>query len=40
MAAYKSAPHTFTKDGVFYLVRRIPLELQRHYTSKKIAYSL
>lgn len=40
MAAYKSAPHTFTKDGVFYFVRRIPLELQRHYTSKKISYSL
>jgi len=40
MTAYKSAPYTFTKAGVFYIVRRIPLELQRHYTSKKIAYSL
>lgn len=40
MAAYKSAPHTFTKDGVFYFVRRVPAELQKHYTSQKIAYSL
>lgn len=40
MAAYKSAPHTFIKDGVFYFVRRIPVDLQKHYTSRKIAYSL
>jgi len=40
VTVYKSAPHTFTKDGVFYFVRRIPVELQKHYTSHKIAYSL
>ncbi|MBF5078584.1 MULTISPECIES: DUF6538 domain-containing protein [Paracoccus] len=40
MAVYKLAPHTFIKEGVFYFVRRIPVELQKHYTSNKIAYSL
>lgn len=40
MSANKSAPHTFTKDGVFYFVRRVPVELRRHYTSNRIAYSL
>ncbi len=40
MSANKSAPHTFTKDGVFYFCRRVPVELRRHYTSDRIAYSL
>ncbi len=38
--AYKTAPHTFVKQGVFYFMRRVPLELRRHYTSPKISYSL
>lgn len=35
-----SAHHTFTKNGVYYFVRRIPVELRRHYTSPKISFSL
>ncbi len=38
--AYKTAPHTFVKQGVFYFIRRVPLELRRHYTASKISYSL
>ena len=38
--AYKTAQHTFVKDGIFYFVRRVPLELRRHYSSPKISYSL
>ncbi|WOI56839.1 DUF6538 domain-containing protein [Palleronia sp. LCG004] len=35
-----SASHTFTKDGVYYFVRRVPTALRRHYTSSRISYSL
>ncbi len=35
-----SASHTFTKDGVYYFVRRVPVALRRHYTSSRISYSL
>ncbi|SLN71138.1 site-specific tyrosine recombinase XerC [Roseovarius gaetbuli] len=35
-----SPTFTFVKDGVFYFSRRIPKELQPHYTSPRIAYSL
>ncbi|WP_369385340.1 DUF6538 domain-containing protein, partial [Limimaricola cinnabarinus] len=35
-----SAPYTFLKEGVFYFCRRVPIDLRRHYTSPKIAYSL
>ena len=38
--AYKTAPHTFVIQGVFYFIRRVPLELRRHYTSSKISHSL
>lgn len=40
MSEYISAPHTFTKDGIFYFRRRVPVELRRHYSSPKISYSL
>lgn len=40
MTANKSAAHTFVKQGVYYFVRRVPLELRRHYTSPRISYSL
>lgn len=40
MAENKSVPHSFTKDGVYYFVRRIPSDLRHHYTSPKISYSL
>lgn len=40
MAEYNAAAHTFVKEGIFYFSRRIPKDLQHHYTSSKIAYSL
>lgn len=40
MAEYKTAPHSFVKDGVFYFNRRIPKDIQHQYTSRKISYSL
>lgn len=40
MPDHISAPYTFLKEGVFYFRRRVPVELSRHYTSPKIAYSL
>ncbi|WP_092813494.1 DUF6538 domain-containing protein [Roseivivax marinus] len=40
MSEYKSAPHLFQKDGIFYFVRRVPRDLRGHYSSGKISYSL
>lgn len=40
MAENKVAAFSFVKDGVFYFSRRIPKDLQHHYTSRKISYSL
>jgi hypothetical protein len=40
MAKYKAAPHSFVKDGVYYFCRRVPNDLQHHYTSPRISYSL
>lgn len=40
MAENKTAPHSFVKDGVFYFLRRVPKDLQHHYTSSKISFSL
>ena len=40
MAKNKAAPHSFVKDGVYYFCRRVPNDLQHHYTSPKISYSL
>ena len=40
MVENKTAPHSFVKDGVYYFVRRVPKDLQRHYTSPKISFSL
>lgn len=40
MLAYKSAPFTFRKDGIFYFARRVPSDLLHYYSSDKISYSL
>lgn len=40
MAENREAPHTFTKQGVYYFCRRVPKDLQQHYKSPKISYSL
>ncbi|SNR59671.1 DUF6538 domain-containing protein [Puniceibacterium sediminis] len=40
MSETNSPTFTFVKDGVFYFSRRIPSELQSHYTAPRIAYWL
>jgi hypothetical protein len=40
MAYDKSVPFSFTKNGIYYFERRVPSDLQKHYSSKKITYSL
>ena len=40
MPEYKNPTHTFVKQGVYYFSRRVPNELNQHYTSKKICHSL
>lgn len=40
MAENKSVPHSFTRDGVYYFIRRVPSDLRHYYTSSKISYSL
>ena len=38
--AYKRASYFFNKNGIFHFSRRVPLELQHHYKSSKISFSL
>ncbi len=40
MAYDKSVPFSFTKNGIYYFERRVPSDLQKHYDTRKIAYSL
>ena len=40
MAEYKTAPHSFVKDWVYYFSRRVPNDLRHHYTSPMMSYSL
>lgn len=40
MAEYISCPHFFRKDGIWYFSRRVPRDLQGHYVSGRISYSL
>ncbi|WP_343044363.1 DUF6538 domain-containing protein [Roseobacter ponti] len=40
MLENNSCPFTFVKRGFFYFTRRVPSDLRRHYTSKKISFSL
>lgn len=40
MLETKSAEFTFVKNGIFYFSRRVPRDLQDHYLSPRIAYSL
>jgi len=37
---YFSFKHVFEKEGIYYFTRRIPVDLRKHYSSAKIAYSL
>src|SRR6056297_2823211 len=40
MSENKLARYTFRKDGIFYIIRRVPGDLRRHYSSGRISYSL
>ncbi|MCB5198231.1 hypothetical protein LGQ03_03155 [Loktanella sp. TSTF-M6] len=40
MPKYIYAPYTFVKDGIFYFIRRIPVDVRKHYTTSKISHSL
>ncbi|OWY01032.1 DUF6538 domain-containing protein [Thioclava sp. IC9] len=40
MAYDNSVPFSFSKSGIYYFERRIPKDLQRHYSTAKIAFSL
>ncbi|ANP37180.1 integrase [Phaeobacter gallaeciensis] len=35
-----SGSHVFVKEGIYYFIRRIPVDLRQHYSSGKISYSL
>ena len=38
--AYKRASYFFNKNGIFHFSRRVPLDLQHHYKSSRISFSL
>lgn len=40
MTEYQTAPHTFVKAGIFYFNRKVPKDLQAHYSSRRVAFSL
>ena len=33
-------PHLYIRDGVYYFVRRIPVDIRSYYSSKRILISL
>jgi hypothetical protein len=33
-------PYTFVKDSIYYFQKTIPVDIQHHYTSKRITFSL
>ena len=35
-----AANHVLLRDGVFYYVRRVPLDLAEHYSVKRLCFSL
>ncbi len=35
-----SGSHVFVKEGIYYFIRRIPVDIRQHYSSGKISYSL
>ncbi|MEX5729983.1 integrase [Rhodovulum iodosum] len=40
MAYDITVPFSFTKNGIYYFERRVPRDVQRHYDTRKITYSL
>ena len=39
-AAAARVDHTYLKRGVYYFNRRVPLDVSRHYKSRRINFSL
>ena len=38
---YKNhAPHLHIRDGVYYFVRRVPIDVRQYYASNRISFSL
>ena len=41
MVMYKiDTPHLYKRDGVYYLVRRVPIDIRSYYSSNRISISL
>jgi hypothetical protein len=38
--ANKNGSFFFRKNGIFYFIRRVPVQLQRHYITARISFSL
>ena len=36
----KYIPYTFVKEGIYYFSRRVPKDIQEHYDTTRIAFSL
>ena len=35
-----AANHVFLRDGIYYYLRRVPLDLAQHYSVKRLCFSL
>ena len=40
MMYINDAKHLCERDGVFYFVRRVPVDVQPYYSSKRVSFSL
>ena len=40
MSLYKSIPHTFRKEGIYYFNRRVPRDVRGSYNKSRISFSL
>ena len=40
MSLYKSIPHTFRKEGIYYFNRRVPKDVRSSYNKSRISFSL
>jgi len=40
MSLYKSIPHTFRKEGIYYFNRRVPKDVRGSYNKSRISFSL
>jgi hypothetical protein len=40
MSFLLNVPHTYRKDGVYYLQRYVPKDVRKHYKTNRISFSL